>query len=49
MERNGMTKRTAQSEILACDHGVKIAPHVISEYKYYERKGIFKTVVDCCE
>ncbi|MDR1920792.1 MAG: hypothetical protein LBS31_03500 [Candidatus Adiutrix sp.] len=27
MERNGITKRTAQSEILERDHGVKIAPH----------------------
>jgi hypothetical protein len=40
MECNGITKRTVQPEILDRDHGVKIVLHVISEYKYYERKGI---------
>jgi arginase len=40
MGRNGITKRTAQSKILERDHGVKIAPHFISEYFYRERMGI---------
>jgi hypothetical protein len=40
MEHNGITKRTEQSKILERDHGVKVAPHFISEYFYRARHGI---------
>jgi hypothetical protein len=38
MERDGVVLSCKQSKILERKYGVKIPPHFIAEYKYYERK-----------
>jgi len=38
MERDGVILSRKQSEILKHEYGVKIPPHFITEYKYYERE-----------
>jgi hypothetical protein len=42
MEWNGVTLSKEQSKILERDHGVKIAPHFIAEYKYCEKKKAWR-------
>jgi hypothetical protein len=37
MERSGIRSSDRQSEILKRDHGIKIPPHIIAEYKYRKR------------
>ena len=37
--RNGIMSTVKMSEILERDHGLKIAPHFISEYLIRERRG----------
>ena len=36
MLRKGTTRTTELSDMLERDHGIKLAPHFISEYKYTE-------------
>jgi hypothetical protein len=38
MARNGITSTTKQSRLLKRDYGFDVPPHVVSKYKYYERK-----------
>jgi hypothetical protein len=36
MLRKGITRTTELSEILERDHGIRLEPHFISEYKFLE-------------
>jgi hypothetical protein len=38
MSRKGKRRSLAQSKEIERDYGVKIAPHILAEFKYYERK-----------
>jgi hypothetical protein len=39
--RKGITRTTELSDILERDHGIRLEPHIISEYKFMEiMKGI---------
>jgi hypothetical protein len=38
MARNGIMSTTKQSRLLKRDYGLDVPPHVVSKYKYYERK-----------
>jgi hypothetical protein len=36
LEQKGVTHASAQSEILAREHGIEIKPHLLSEFRYRE-------------
>jgi hypothetical protein len=38
LERDGIMSTTKQSRLLKRDYGLDVPPHVVSKYKYYERK-----------
>lgn len=43
MMRQGITRGTDLSEVLEKDHGIKIPPHFLAEYKYRKRKTQYIT------
>lgn len=38
MTRSGITRSSAQSKLLMRDYGVRMAPHILAEFKAQERK-----------
>jgi hypothetical protein len=38
MARDGIMSAIKQSRLLKRDYGLDVPPHVVSKYKYYERK-----------
>jgi hypothetical protein len=50
MERNGITRSSDQSKILRRDHGMKIAPHALAEFRSAQRKkALLETAVEVKE
>jgi hypothetical protein len=41
MLRNGMTRSTELSDILERDHGIRLEPHFIAEYKFLKIMNIW--------
>jgi hypothetical protein len=41
LTRQGITQSLKQTEALERDHGIRVPPHVLAEYKYHEKKAAF--------
>jgi hypothetical protein len=39
--RNGVTRSSEISRVIARDNGIEVSPHIIAEYQYRERRRRF--------